>query len=308
MHKVQIRPDSNVIIANTTAKEYIESVSPSLENLVAKFYEILPRSGEYTGYTVNAELGEFFNKLICKTCEPVAISGNVVKKENPEDISSDKEGSSKSEGSSSESGDSGNSGGSSSQESKAISAKNGIQNIGIAAFKYDKLVGTLTAEETLAHLLLTNELKSCNISIQDPEDESKNIDLYIHSNYIEKFKVSIINGNPYIKTSLVVNARIASSNNMSQEMTEERLAQIEQSASVYLKKLLTNYLYKTSKEFHSDIAGFGKYALKEFKTNDEFNEYNWPEHYQDSFFEVNTRSNNKIWLFTNINTSKIRFN
>ena len=56
----------------------------------------------------------------------------------------------------------------------------------------------------------------------------------------------------------------------------------------YLERNICSYLYKTSKEFHSDIAGFGKYALKKFKTNTEFEEYNWLSHYQDAFFEVNT--------------------
>lgn len=77
MNKVQIRPDNEVIITTCSAEDYIKSVSPSLESLVAKFYEILPRSSEYTGYTINAQLGDFFNKLVCKTCEPTAILGNI---------------------------------------------------------------------------------------------------------------------------------------------------------------------------------------------------------------------------------------
>lgn len=73
MNKVQLRPDSNVIIATSAAEEYIKSIKPSLENLTAKFYETLPRSSEYTGYTANIQLGDFFKKLTCSTCEPVAI-------------------------------------------------------------------------------------------------------------------------------------------------------------------------------------------------------------------------------------------
>ncbi len=56
MNKVQVRPNSNIIVSTSTAKEYIESVKPSLENLVAKFYEILPRSSEYTGFTSDIKL------------------------------------------------------------------------------------------------------------------------------------------------------------------------------------------------------------------------------------------------------------
>lgn len=291
INKVQIRPDNHVIVSTCTAKEYIESVSPSLENLVAKFYEILPRSSEYTGYTIDAELGNFFNQLVCNTCEPTAILGNTVQEEDAGNGSSELSGSENSGSGSGSSKSSNNSGASNSgsQGGEVISAKNGIENLGVAVFKDDKLVGHLTAEETLAHLLIKNEFKNCNISIPDPENENKKIDLYLTSNHAPKISVSIINGTPYIKTSITVNSKLSSIDSMSQEMSEERLSQIEKSASNYLKTLLSNYLYKTSKEFHSDIAGLGRYALKEFKTNSEFEEYNWLSHYQDAFFEVNAK-------------------
>ncbi|MCI9087320.1 MAG: Ger(x)C family spore germination protein [Clostridia bacterium] len=270
MNKVQIRPDNHVIISTCSAQKYIESVSPSLENLVAKFYEILPRSGEYTGYTVNGELGDFFTKIVCTTCEPCAILGNVVSNGTEESSS-----------------------GSDSSESEMVSAKNGIENIGLAAFKEDKLVGTLTAEETLAHLLLTNQLKSCNISIPDPDDESKKIDLFLTSNHTAKIQVSILNGTPFVKSHLTVNAKLASVDSLSKETypesSEQRLKKVEQSAEHYLKTLLSNYCYKTAKEFHSDIAGFGRHAIHNFKTSEEFDEYDWLNHYQDTFFETDAK-------------------
>ncbi len=271
MNKVQIRPDNHVIISTCSAQKYIESVSPSLENLVTKFYEILPRSGDYTGYTVNAELGDFFTKIVCTTCEPCAILGNVVDNGTEETSGS----------------------GSDSQEDEKKSAKNGIENMGIAVFKSDKLVGTLSAEETLAHLLLTNQLKSCNISIPDPDDESKKIDLFLTSNHTAKIQVSIVNGNPFAKSRLTVNAKIASVDALSKDTTpkssEQRLKKIEESAEHYLKTLLSNYCYKTAKEFHSDIAGFGKHAIHNFKTSNEFDEYDWLNHYQDTFFETDAK-------------------
>lgn len=271
MNKVQIRPDNHVIISTCSAQKYIESVSPSLENLVTKFYEILPRSGDYTGYTVNAELGDFFTKIVCTTCEPCAILGNVVDNGTEETSGS----------------------GSDSQEGEKKSAKNGIENMGIAVFKSDKLVGTLSAEETLAHLLLTNQLKSCNISIPDPDDESKKIDLFLTSNHTAKIQVSIANGNPFAKSHLTVNAKIASVDALSKDTTpessEQRLKKIEESAEHYLETLLSNYCYKTAKEFHSDIAGFGRHAIQNFKTSDEFDEYDWLNHYQDTFFETDAK-------------------
>lgn len=100
MNKVQIRPDNQVIITACTAENYIKSVSPSLENLVAKFYEILPRSSEYTGYTINAGLGDFFNKLVCKTCNPCAVLGNIAVEDTLSETNNSKSSASKSTSSS----------------------------------------------------------------------------------------------------------------------------------------------------------------------------------------------------------------
>jgi len=72
MNKVQIRPDTNIIISKCFAKDFIQNAQPNLENLVAKYYEIAPVSSEYTGYTVNATIGDFFNQFSCQTCQPTA--------------------------------------------------------------------------------------------------------------------------------------------------------------------------------------------------------------------------------------------
>lgn len=72
MNKVQIRPDANIIISKCFAKDFIEKTQPNLENLVAKYYEIAPISSKYTGYTVNATIGNFFNQFSCRTCQPTA--------------------------------------------------------------------------------------------------------------------------------------------------------------------------------------------------------------------------------------------
>lgn len=73
MNKIQIRPDANVIVSKCNAKDFIQNTQPSLENLVAKYYEIAPISSKYTGYTSNVTLGDFFNRLTCTACQPTAM-------------------------------------------------------------------------------------------------------------------------------------------------------------------------------------------------------------------------------------------
>ena len=55
----------------------------------------------------------------------------------------------------------------------------------------------------------------------------------------------------------------------------------------------SNYLYKTAKDFKSDISGFGKSVLSKFATSQELERYNWAENFQHSFFTVNCDINVK---------------
>ena len=58
------------------------------------------------------------------------------------------------------------------------------------------------------------------------------------------------------------------------------------SCDSYLESTFSNFLYKTAKELHSDIIGFGKSASSNFFTTEDFVNYNWFDSYQDSFFDV----------------------
>lgn len=179
-----------------------------------------------------------------------------------------------------------NSGSSSSSQKSTLPVDNGIENIGLAVFKDDKFINTLSPTETLCNLIITNKLKSCRLSIPDPEDENKAIDMYLTDENKPKIDVSIVNGTHYVQIRIKMSGRIASINQISEDITNDRIKKIEESASHYLKTHLLNYLYKTSREYNSDISGIGKYAINEFKTSTEFENYNWLDNFENSFFNV----------------------
>ena len=165
INDVQIRPSTNIIVSKTDAKYYIESSKPSLETLPTKYYEIFPNSSKYTGYTSNATIGDFFNGLICSTCEPYAILGGTIDSniDNLKDYSSS---------------DPLNAGNVKSNET-SIFGKRGAENIGLAVFKSDKLVGELNAMETVCFSLMRNNVNGFLITIPDPMDDESYIDLYL---------------------------------------------------------------------------------------------------------------------------------
>lgn len=268
MNKVEVRPDASLIISKCTAKEYISSVKPDLENLVAKYYEISPNSSDYTAYTSNIMIGKFYNKLNCTTCHPIAILGG---------ISSTLSHSTSSNSQKDEQAKAGES---------PLEVNNKAENIGLAVFKEDKLVGELNGIQTLCYSIVTNTLNNATISFSINEDENNTIDLYLYKFKPNKIDVKIVNGSPYISISIGLKAKILSGDTYSSELTEEGLERVSTATNLYLKKQILAYLYKTTKDFKSDVSGFGKYATPLFLTMQEWEDYNWLENYVDSFFEV----------------------
>ena len=269
MNDSQIRPSANIVVSKCNAKYYIENSKPILENLITKYYDIFPSSSDYTAYTVNATIGDFLNTLECKTCNPVAILGGM----NTEDLKSLTD-LTQIEDSSNKSNES------------TISGKRGAENIGLAVFKNDKLVGELDALNCLSYLNMSNKVKAFFVSIPDPLNQNSYIDLYLSHTHLNDISIDTSNNSPYIKVKLSYTAKIYSMGDNSKYLDDKVLEEISKSCNSYLESTFSNYLYKTSKEFKSDINEFGKYALSKFLTTQDFQNYNWNENYKNAFFDV----------------------
>lgn len=269
INDTQVRPSANIIISKCTAKHYINQTKPELENLISKYYEILTNSSNYTGYVPDSTIGDFFNALLCETCEPYAILGGINQ------------------------GDTSTISGTNTEKDSNIKAnqapiegQNGSENVGVAVFKGDALVGELNALESIAFLAIRNDVDRFLISVSDPINQGSYLDIYFTPYDSPDIRVDTSTSSPYIHVKAKFSGRIYSMAEDSSYLTPEVLEAISNSCNNYLESTFSNLLYKTSKEFHSDILGFGKYALSNFLTTQEINDYNWLANYQNAFFDV----------------------
>ncbi len=274
INDVQFRSDSNIIVSKCDAKTYLEYSTPVLDKVSARYYEIAPTSSEYTGYTESITCNEFLSAMTYSSAEAVAILGSI-NSDQTQNIPSE----------------------SSNKESyytagqTPISGESGVENMGLAVFNNDKLVGELNGLESICHLIISNKLKNAQIRISSPIENLDYIDLYIELEKQSKSSVYLTNSTPYIKSKVTVNAKMQSMNSNIDLNDQNITSKIEKSAEAFLEEKLSNYLYKTSKELHSDIDQFGLYALKYFTTQDELKSYNWLHHYKDAFFDVDVNLN-----------------
>ncbi len=264
---IEVRPDTNIIVSRSPAEKYLKNATSPLEEVSARYYDIILSSSEFTGYTDDMTLSDFFYSLNDTTKEPSAILGNVSTSQTSKTNSSDETNSYKA-------GDT------------PISPSESIENSGIAVFKGDKLVGELDNIETMCYLMVTNRLDKCTITIPNPFQESETIDLQLTLRNNTKNTVYSLDTNPYVEVQVSMNAQILSMTENAEYLKDENLPILEEAVNSYLEKIISSYLYKTSQEYHSDISGFAKEAIKKFLTWDQWISYNWHDNYQNCFFKV----------------------
>ena len=273
---VQVRPDCNVLITRCDAINFIDNAQPTLEKLTARYYEAALNSSEYTAYTVDVQLYDFYSNLKSTYTQPVAILAGVNTQQthtasdyiNKFNIDSSYK-----------------------ANETPIKDKTNLECMGLAVFKQDKLIGELNGMESLCYSIVTNKLDNCMITIPNPLSNNNAIDIYLNPKRDTRCDVKMINNSPYINVKVYLDGFIASSDEVSDHSTTENLDIIGKSANKYLETQISSFLYKTSKDLKSDIIGFGKYAVKDYLTWDEWLSSDWLTNYQNAFFNVEVSIN-----------------
>ena len=183
----------------------------------------------------------------------------------------------------------GNSESSSKKDVEKDNASEKIKNQGLAIFKDDKLIGEISREETLCYMLVSGKLKDAVINVPSPFEDADYVSLNISSVH-SKNKVEIKNGTPFITCNISLSARVLSSTKTSNYLSKENSLALEYATNSYLNANVTDFLYKTSKELKSDFIGFGRNAVRSFKTMDDWKNYDWLNKYQNSEFNVNVNT------------------
>lgn len=271
MNNVQVRPDCNIIISRCDAYDFLSNSIPTLESVPAKYYELILNSSEYTGYTESIYLSEFYERLLNNRCEPIGILGGINIKENQDSLNVLENGYKADE--------------------TPIETQNNIENMGLAVFSGDTLIGELNGIETLCHMIISNSLKNATITIPHPFNLNTNISIYLNLKKPTKNTVKIVNDYPYITSKIWVSGYILNVDNSLDLTDEKNIKDINTAVSAYLNNCIKSYLYKTSKDFHSDIDDFGSCILYNYITNDDWKKADWLNNYKNSFFNVDVNCN-----------------
>lgn len=272
---LEIRPDVNIIVAAEGAKKYIESIQPKLSSNPTKYYDLLFKSYETDFLVPDTQLEDYLYRAKNYGAQSIAIYTEIDKA-----INESKKPDAGGEGGKSD-GDSQKSG----EENKPMAIK------GLAVFKMDKMVGKLDSKESMLFALLTGT-KNRDIEVVDPLDSKFNVLGSITKEKSSSTKVLIKNKKPQIEINMKLNVEIKGVQSDNDYDEPEKAAKLKKTYEEYLNKGIKDLLTKSTKEFKSDIFGFGEFAKMNFKTIDEWEKAKWQDIFPNS--EYNLKLNVEI--------------
>lgn len=168
-----------------------------------------------------------------------------------------------------------------------VSASNSnLEITGIAVFKGEYMVGKLDVIDSISHLLVSNELESCSISLNHPN----NIDMEVKMYKNTEIDVSYINNSPFIEINIYPEANILYSEKDFDYSNEYNIGKAETLLNNYLEKNIYEYLYKITREYDADIVSFKEFFQTNFLTEDSIEKFHWENNFKNAFFEVNIHS------------------
>lgn len=306
--------DTYVAISRGSAYDFLKSVQPVLTQNPSKFYEMIFES-EDEEYIPIINLTEVYYDLVSGEQQPVFPLVAVNKSKLNQDAKPDKEdkkeengdGASGQREEGSESKGKENEKDSSKQNSNKEQSKygkkdsdaaenylagdlervseNNAEVLGMAVLGRDhSLAAIATAAETKYYNMISGDFEQLGFSVDQKTESGNAIGASLTGLGHPTYQVEIKDGIPHIAvtlTFLVDTIHVAET----YRYTEDRQS-LEHLMEEHLTLNITNFLYKTSREYKSDIFGFFKTTKKQYWDYDALRQNNWADMYENAEFTV----------------------
>lgn len=261
-----------VVVRGGTAQEYLKNLNPKLELLPSKFIETMMLTNNETGYYERSSLQEFYKSLKSRSDSPHAalVSMNSVTGQDlpsGEKLPYEKV-----------------------NEYLAgnfpVYGSTALSNFaGTALFRQDKMVGTLTTEETRMLLILQGNLPRAFIPIEDPHLPDKTVNIQMRLGKKPTITLSSRDGYLVFDVSVMLEGEVTAIPSGIHYEHGEGKEQLETELATLVQGQIEKMLKKTQL-MGSDPVGFGYYSRTLFPTYQAWQQQNWDEIYPSVQFHV----------------------
>jgi Ger(x)C family germination protein len=264
----EFRRNTYILVTREKAEDFIRGNNPKLEQSPHKFYDYMSRRWLEVGLVPIATINDFAERYELKSSLMLTAYGTA------------RESGTNTFGFESNylPGDIDKTGG------------NPVQIIGAAVFKGEKMIGALTGEETRLTSLLGIGTKADNmhITFPDPIASNERVTARLTPDGSPKIIVDTSGEYPKIHVKVPVNLYllgIPSRIDYSENLDNQKI--LKNHFADYMKKNSMNLIQKTQTEFKGDPFQWSLAARKNFRTLQDFLDYDWMEKYTSADVKVN---------------------
>ncbi len=172
------------------------------------------------------------------------------------------------------------------------------QTSGFGIFKDDKLIEIASINDSISHLILTNNLKNSTIRLTSPYKDNEFIDVELSLYKDSSLDIEIINNVPCITANIYPEGKVLSSGSTFNYTQNELNKTIENLTNEYISTSLKNYFYNVVNKLNCDTIGIEEKYKSKLLTENEFNKTNWNNTFQKSLFtsKIKTKINSSNLL------------
>ena len=259
----EFRPNVYIAVSRQDANKYLKTVEKLKKSNIARYYELMFSSYQYSGYYLTTTKDDFYYKMQDKDVLAIApyVSANTSKKDNKkkEDFIAG--------------------------EIPEQGKETNVQIMGVVVFDNDKMIDYLTGKEVMHFLMSMGEFKRAIYTIEDPLRKNRFINVSLRQLKKPSIKVNT-KDNPKIKLDIKLNCDyiyFESDVDYNDKQKNAILANhIKKNIELNIKKLLD----KTVNEIDGDICSFAKVARRNFLTWQDWEKYKWKSKYKNSKFDI----------------------
>lgn len=253
----EVRRETNVIVTDGKASEFILKNNPEMMVRPHRYYQFLIDRATETGLVPESTLNRFFAITDADADLFLAIYGSSKENSNETGFQDEDQ-----------------------YTAGQVPKKGGnpVQLIGSAVFKEGKMIGTLTGEETRITRLLdnTSKIRDMFSSFQDPLDKRYKIGVRLKKINNTKVKVTLRNGPPKIDVYYPVEIKILSVPSLidyADNLENQKI--LKEALEKKMKENAEKLIEKTQKEYKAEPFYWSLYVRPLFSTVKEYEEWDW---------------------------------
>lgn len=275
----EFRGNMYIVVSKTSAEEYIQNNKAVLEANPSKHHEIQLKSYEYTAFTANTTLIDFYLRQECSCVQAVATLVDVSRFESSKDFNVENSTYKHKERDVPLEGDftAGN---------IPQTGESKTEMMGLAVFDGDKMVGELDGEDTGFFLMLIGDFKRAYYTIQDPLEKDYFVVLRVSESRDPSINTYLKGDKPFSNIRINLECDILSIQSGRNYESTKNLHILEAAAEEFFVKGINRFLNETTKQLNADVCGVGRSLKSKYLTWEEWTSVDWLKKYKDTSFKV----------------------